>query len=67
MAIGYADKFSKIGGGATDTLTRQDIGNVVPAGAGPFAPGAGGGGAIEAEVTLLVEPVIASGTPAPAA
>jgi hypothetical protein len=65
VATGNADKYAKIGGGNTDTLTRQAIGNDNPAGAGPFPPGAGGGGAIEPEPTLLVEPVIDGGTPAP--
>ena len=65
MTIGYASKYAKIGGTAVDDLTRQEIGNVVPAGAGPFQPGQGGGGAVEPEPTLLVETPINSGTPAP--
>ena len=68
MTIGYASKFAKIGGTDVDDLSRVNpIGNDNPAGSGPFAPGAGGGGPIEAEPTLLVEPVISGGTPAPAA
>jgi hypothetical protein len=65
MAIGYADKFSKLGGGNADTLTRTPLGGTggTPT-SPPFAPGSNGQ-TIAPEPTLLVEPVIASGVPAP--